>query len=143
MDDTRRLILKIHGSGLLLLGLANAIVSTLGAATGAGPMGFLQAQKIGHVGLLQAYLLAALLGAVLLIGARQPRPVLFDWVGAATHLSILVVYVMYWDLFPQMAPGFEAVRSVALVHIGFVLLEGWAIFGRSRRAPRREVSLAS
>jgi len=141
MDDTRRLILKIHGTGLVLLGLANALVSTAGAITGAGPMGFLQAQKIGHVGLLQAYLLAALIGAVLLIGSRQPRPVLFDWIGATAHLSILVVYVMYWDLFPRLAPGFEAIRSVALVHIACVLLEGYAIFGRRRVS--RQVALAS
>lgn len=131
MDGTRRLILKIHGSFLLVLGLVNAILSTVGALWDVGPLSYLYTQRIGHVGLLQAYLLAALLGAVLLLGARQPAAVVWDWIGMLVHLAILSVYVLYWDFFPQVAPGFEVVRSVALLHIGLALLEAWAIFGRA------------
>jgi hypothetical protein len=137
MDSTRRHILTVHGSILVLLGLANALLSTLGTFWGVGPMSYLASQPLMHIGLLQAYLLAALLGAVLLLGARQPRPVVFDWIGALTHLAILTVYVLYWDAFPTVAPGFENVRAFGLVHLALAALEGWAIVDPlGRRQPR-------
>ena len=137
MDATRRRILTVHGSILLPLGLANALLSTLGTFRGVGPMSYLAGQPLLHIGLLQAYLLAALLGAVLLLGARQPRPVVFDWIGALTHLAILTVYVLHWDAFPNVAPGFENVRAFGLVHLALAILEAWAIFGPlGRRLPR-------
>jgi hypothetical protein len=130
MDSTRRRILQIHGIALIVVGLANVVLSTVGAFWGIGMMGFLQVQRIGHVGLIQAYLLAALFGVVLLIGARQPVPIIWDGIGLLVHLSILVAYVLYWDFFPAVAPGFEAVRYAALFHISFAALETWAIVGR-------------
>jgi hypothetical protein len=49
MDNTRRQILKIHGIALIILGVANALISSVGAFWGTGPFGFLQVQRIGHV----------------------------------------------------------------------------------------------
>ena len=142
MDSTRRRILKIHGTALIGVGLANAVLSSVGAFWGIGLFGFLQAERIGHVGLIQAYLLAALFGVVLLLGARQAVPVVWDGIGLLVHLSILVAYVLYWDFFPAVAPGFEAIRYAALFHIAFAVLETWAIVGRPLMGPRQRLSAA-
>lgn len=136
MDSTRRRILKIHGIALIVVGLANVVLSTVGAFWGTGFFGFLLVQRIGHVGLIQAYLLATLLGVVLLIGARQPAPVVWDCIGLLVHLSVLVAYAMYWDFFPVVAPGFEVVRYAALFHVSFAALETWAIFGPNLKSGR-------
>lgn len=135
VDTLRRRVLRTHGTIMLVLGIANAIAATVGLYLGAGPMTFLYGQMLGHVGLIQAYLLAALLGAVLLVGARgTDAPVKWDWIGLLLHACILPAYAFHWNSFAELGMG--SARFALTIHVAFILLEGWAIFGAPwRRVP--------
>jgi len=127
-DAIRRRVLKVHSVILILVAASSAAVATVGWSLAIGPYAFLHDQRLGHVGLIQAYLLAVLLGAVLWLGSRQPQPVIWGIVGACVHLCILVAYVLHWDYLPTLGPGMLAVRTFGLTaHIGLALLEMWAI----------------
>ena len=127
MDSIRRRVLKIHSVFLTFLGFSGVVISTAGWAFGAGPYAFLQDNELGHVGLIQAYLLAMLLGVVLWLGSKQPTPVIWNFVGAGVNLCILVAYVLHWNLLGSLGPELPMLRNVVVcVHIGLVLLELWA-----------------
>ena len=135
MDAIRRRVLKVHGVFLILLGLSGVMISTAGWASGAGPYAFLRENELGHVGLIQAYLLAMLLGVVLWLGSKQPGPVIWNLVGAGVNLCILVAYVLHWNLLGSLGPELPTIRNVAAcVHAGLVVLEVWAAFGLRERA---------
>lgn len=134
-DQTRRRILRIHGSGLLILGLANAVLSTLGWLRDVGPMAFLNDDRLGHVGLIQAYLLAALFGVVLIVGSRQPAPVTWNRIGILVHLAILSAYAFHWNYFGEV-PGGDILRNGIFLHLGAIAVEAFAVLG-GRQATRR------
>jgi hypothetical protein len=126
MEATRKNILRIHGSLLIAMGIAMSIYSTLGMKYGIGTYNFLENNKLGHVGLLQAYLLAALTGTVLWIGSYQDGRKKWNRIGALFHFLILIVYLLHWDFFPTLPSG-EGIRNAGVTfHIVFFSLEFWA-----------------
>ncbi len=132
MPRFRVWLLRVHGALLLLLGLGNAVLATVGWQTGAGMMGFLSDHRLGHVGLLQAYLLAAVLGGVLLYGSRRTDPRPFNRIGAFVHLAILPAYALHWDYFPEVAPAGAALRGGVVLHLLLLTLEAVAGWSRER-----------
>lgn len=116
----------------MLLALGNAVMSTVGWKTGAGPLGFLTEHRMGHVGLLQAYLLAAVLAGTLLWGSTKPDPRPFNRLGALLHLAILPAYAFHWDYFPEVAPAGDVLRNTLVLHV--VLLVAEALAGLSADA---------
>lgn len=128
METTRKIILKIHGTIALLAGTAFAIVSTIGMMYGVGIFKFLQQNKLGHIGLFQAYVLFALIGVVLLMGSRQENVRKWNRVGAAAHALILIVYVIHWNFFPTIEGG-DFMRTGGLIfHCIFLSIESWTGF---------------
>ena len=127
-------LLRVHGGLLVVLGLANAALSSWGMQTGDGPMGFLAEHRLGHVGLIQAYLLAALLGFLLFRGARAPDPRFWNRVGACVHLAILPAYGFHWDFLAEVAPAGGAIRNAIVIHLTFLMLESVAGFSRASDA---------
>ena len=84
-------------------------------------MDFLAEHRLGHVGLIQAYLLAALRGFLLVRGARAPDPRFWNRVGACVHLAILPAYILHWDFLAEVAgPG---MRNAIGIHLAFLTLE--------------------
>ncbi|EKO32253.1 hypothetical protein [Leptospira santarosai] len=126
METTRIVILRVHGTLLIAIGFMMSIVSTLGLY-GTGPYSFLSSHNLGHVGLIQAYLLACLTGIVLWMGSHQEgNKKKWNRIGALFHFFILVVYVFHWNFFATLPNG-VATRSVGVsFHILFLALEGWA-----------------
>jgi hypothetical protein len=126
----RRRVLRLHGTALLVVGLASSVMSTVGWLKGVGPSGFLQANELAHAGLIQAYLLAALGGGVLWVGSFDERLLKWNLVGIGVHLAILTTYAMHWQFFGDFAPG---LRNAVFFHLGCVSVELFAIaLGRSR-----------
>jgi hypothetical protein len=115
----------------MFLGGANAALSTWGMLTGDGLMGFLSAHRMGHVGLVQAYLLVSILGFLLLRGSRAPDPRFWNRVGACVHLAILPAYALHWDFFPVVAPAGALMRNAIVIHLVFLALESVAGFSRA------------
>jgi predicted Abi (CAAX) family protease len=128
MEHIRKKILKVHGSIAVVAGTAFAIVSTIGMMNGVGPFKFLQQDKLGHVGLFQAYALFALIGVVLLLGSRQENVRKWNRLGAAAHALILIVYVIHWNFFLTIDGG-DLMRTGGLIfHCVFLSMESWAGF---------------
>ena len=134
MGRFRVLLLRVHGGLLMVLGLGNATLSTWGVRTGEGLLGFLAEHRLGHVGLVQAYLLAALLGYVLWRGARDVDPRPWNRVGAMVHLAILPAYALHWNFLAQVAPQGVAMRNAIVLHLVLLGLESVAGFS-SRGTP--------
>jgi hypothetical protein len=113
---------------MIAAGIAIGIYSTIGMWYGVGKFSFLQADKLGHVGLLQAYLLAALVGIVLWMGSYQNNRKKWNRIGALLHLCILVVYAIHWNFLATMPDG-EAIRNGGFAfHLAFLSLECWCGF---------------
>ena len=128
METIRKRILKVHGTIALIAGSGFAIASTIGMMYGVGIFKFLQENKLGHVGLFQAYALFALIGVVLLMGSRQENVRKWNRVGAGAHALILIVYVIHWNFFLSIEGG-EFMRTGGLIfHCIFLSIETWAGF---------------
>ena len=123
-------LLRFHGGLLMFLGGANAVLSTWGMQTGGGLMGFLAEHRLGHVGLLQAYLLVTILGFLLFRGAGAPDPRFWNRVGACVHLAILPAYGFHWDFLAEVAPAGVVIRNAIVIHLTFLMLESVAGFSR-------------
>ena len=128
MELIRKKILKIHGTVAIIAGTFFSISSTLGMSSGIGPLGMLQENKLGHVGLMQAYMLFGLIGVTLLMGSRQENVKKWNRIGAYAHALILIVYVIHWNFFPTLENG-ELMRMGGLIfHLTFLTIETWAGF---------------
>ena len=128
MELIRKKILKIHGTVAIVAGTFFSITSTIGMSCGIGPFGMLQENKMGHVGLMQAYMLFALIGVVMIIASRQENVRKWNQIGAFAHILILIVYVIHWNFFPTIENG-EFMRMGGLIfHLTFLTLQSWAGF---------------
>jgi hypothetical protein len=95
---------------------------------GAGMFKFLQQDKLGHVGLFQAYVLFALIGVVLLMGSRQENVKKWNRVGAAAHALILIVYAIHWNFFSTIEGGTLMRTGGLIFHCAFLSIECWTGF---------------
>ena len=133
-DSTRRTILRVHGTVMIVLGVVNAVGATAGLYTGGGPMGFLHDQPFVHVGLIQAYLLIVVVGAALWMGSRDASPYRWHRIGAAAHLAIVPAYAMHWNAFAIYSPNGAQIRAVIVVHLVGIAIESYAGFVAAREA---------
>ena len=128
MENIRKNILRVHGTLLIVAGIVASIYSTIGMMNGVGFFKFLQTDKIGHIGFFQAYMLAALLGVVLLMGSRQENVRKWNRIGALIHAIIFVVYVIHWNFFSTIEGG-EIVLNIGIVfHLVMLSVESYAGF---------------
>ena len=116
-------ILKIHGVLLVLLGSANAIASYAATKTEIqGPFQFLFQNPFPEVGFLQAYLLAALVGATLIVGSKTEKFYIFDIVGLVMHLIPPTALILMYDQINQVM-GPSTIKLSISIHATFVTLE--------------------
>lgn len=90
MEAIRKYLLRVHGTSLMLVGIAAGINATLGAWYGKGSYSFLQTDKVGYIGLLQAYLLAMLTGIVLWTGSYIENRKKWNRIGCLFHFFCLL-----------------------------------------------------
>ena len=76
MNNTKvsRIVLRFHGSFLIVLTILLIVLSSLGTFRGAGPFAWLNENPMADVGLLQAYSLMMTVAVVLWIGSYQDNP---------------------------------------------------------------------
>ncbi len=121
-EETRKKILRIHGSILILIGIALTVNSTLGTYLGIGKFSFLQDNEFALVGLFQAYLLMSIIGVALWIGSTSTRVRKFHVIGALAHLPPLAANIMFWHLFSEM--GMTTLAIIATIfHCLFICIE--------------------
>ncbi len=126
MEVIRKTILRVHGTLLIVMGIVIAIYSTIGTLYGIGNFSFLHDNRLGHVGLLQAYELALLTGIVLWMGSYQENKRNWNRIGALFHFFILIVYVIHWDFLTTLPNGEQTRNIGATFHLIFLCVESWA-----------------
>jgi hypothetical protein len=132
-DLFRRRVLRIHGSVLLVLTVANTIVTMVGWALGKGPFALWQQEQFAAVGLFQAYLLMFVVGIALWFGSLQEKDLWrWDLIGLMAHLPPLAVNFIFADLLA--AHNFQGTSIISItIHVIFISLESFAImWGRSK-----------
>ena len=126
----RERINATHGAILVILGLAFSVNCLLGSFAGIGGYPFLLTNSIGAVGLLQAYLLMALIGVSLLVArsTTKPLPRAWNWIAIGAHVPPLLAVALYTGSTPEMAP--KVVLLSLLIHGSGI---GAELFALSRR----------
>src|SRR5258705_5369334 len=98
----RRWLLRIHGTILMLVALGSAVATTVGWKSGTGPFGFMQQNPMVWVGLIQAYLLMAMIAVLLVLGSREANARKWNVVGALAHGVPLIAALSSLDVFASM-----------------------------------------
>jgi hypothetical protein len=137
-----RWILRGHGAALIVLALGNAVMSFLATKTPIeGPFRFLLQNPAAEIGLLQAYLLMAAIGAVLLVGSFAARIARFDALGIAAHCVPLLALFTFQPLVVSFM-GPHTVLASAGIHGTFITLETVALLLQWARPAARVTSSA-
>ncbi|MDX2019663.1 MAG: hypothetical protein SF187_05435 [Deltaproteobacteria bacterium] len=118
----------------MLLASGNAVVSFRATQMPiAGPFRFLFENPAAEIGLLQAYLLMAAIGAVLFCGSFAVRIGRFDALGIAAHLVPLLALLAFRPLVISfMGPG--TLLMSATIHLTFIAIEVVALLLQGRMA---------
>src|SRR5712671_4417310 len=121
----RRRLLRIHGTILLLVALGSAVATTAGRLTGSGLFGFMQQNPMVWVGLIQAYLLMAIIAVLLVLGSSQANARKWNVVGALAHCPPLIAALSSLDVFESMG-ALAIVRVAITFHFVWLCLETFA-----------------
>jgi len=118
----RRWLLRIHGTILTLVALGSALATTIGWMTGTGLFGFMQQNPMVWVGLIQAYLLMAIIAVLLVLGSGQANVRKWNVVGALAHCAPLIAALGSLAVFESMG-AFGIVRIAIAFHLVWLCLE--------------------
>ena len=131
-DLIRRRILRIHGSFLLVLTIANTINTMVGWKFESGPFALWHEQQFAAVGLFQAYLLMFVVGIALWLGSNLQGDLWkWDLIGLLAHLPPLAVNFIFADLFASY--GFQRTSLVSIsLHVFWISVELFAILYKGR-----------
>jgi hypothetical protein len=121
----RRWLLRIHGTILTLVALGSALATTIGWMTGTGLFGFMQQNPMVWVGLIQAYLLMAIIAVLLVLGSGQANVRKWNVVGALAHCAPLIAALGSLAVFASMG-AFGIVRIAIAFHLVWLCLETFA-----------------
>jgi len=113
-----RIVLRFHGSFLIVLTTLLIIVSSIGTSRGIGIFSWLQETPLVHVGLFQAYSLMMVLGIVLWIGSFQNITWVWHLIGLLAHVPPLLAYIFFGDVISKI----DLPSSVPM-HGVFILME--------------------
>ncbi len=118
----RRWLLRIHGTILTLVALGSALATTSGWMTGTGLFGFMQQNPLVWVGLIQAYLLMAIIAVLLVLGSGQANVRKWNVVGALAHCAPLIAALGSLAVFESMG-ALGIVRIAIAFHLVWLCLE--------------------
>ena len=121
----RRWLLRIHGTILTLVALGSALATTIGWMTGTGLFGFMQQNPMVWIGLIQAYLLMAIIAVLLVLGSGQANVRKWNVVGALAHCAPLIAALGSLAVFESMG-AFGIVRIAIAFHLVWLCLETFA-----------------
>ena len=134
----RRTVSLVHGGFIIVLGLALGIYINSVPYTGFGIYSFLRNDAFAVAGLSQAYLLMAIIGLALRIGARKDNSGVWNWIGALAHVPPLLATVMYFGAMAEIGVAHVLIGSVPmhLICVGFEVAA--ALSKRAAKSPVTE-----
>jgi hypothetical protein len=101
------------------------VATTVGRVTGIGLFGFMQQNPMVWVGLIQAYLLMAIIAALLVLGSGQADARKWNVVGALAHCAPLIAALSSLAVFEAMG-ALGIVRAAIAFHFFWLCLETFA-----------------
>jgi hypothetical protein len=102
----------------------------MGRATGDGPFGFMRQDPLVWVGLIQAYLLMAIIAVLLALGSSDENPRKWNAVGALAHVPPSLIAALFsLDAFAPLGAS-TIVWAPISFHSLFLLLETFAALSR-------------
>lgn len=104
--------------------------------TGTGLFGFMQQNPMVWVGLIQAYLLMAIIAVLLILGSSQTNTRKWNVVGALAHCPPLIAALSSLDAFESMG-ALGIVRVAITFHFVWLCLGTFAAFYRDPAINRR------
>ncbi len=119
MRKYSRLILRIHGTTIILAGIIFTVIGWSGAFAGMGVMKVLQTEPLGYLGLFQAYLLIACLGAALWVGSFSVNTRPWHAIGFLAHVGPLAANIVFWNMITEYGIS----HSGLILHTVFMLVE--------------------
>jgi hypothetical protein len=94
----------------------------MGWLTGTGLFGFMQQNPVVWVGLIQAYLLMAIIAVLLVLGSGQANTRKWNVVGALAHCPPLIAALSSLGVLESMG-ALGIVRAAIVFHIVWLCLE--------------------
>jgi hypothetical protein len=122
MKKYSRLILRIHGTTIILAGIIFTVIGWVGTFSGIGIMKVLQTEPMIYGGLLLAYLFLATLGVTLWVGSFSVNTRPWHIIGFLIHLGPFAVNIIFWN----MVTEYGMTHSGIILHIVFMLIESLA-----------------
>lgn len=127
METIRKNTLRIHGALLTMMGIVMSTYFTLSLYE-TGTYNFLQADKLEHVELTAAYLLAVLTGIVLWAGSYQKNKKKWNRTGAFFHFFMLIIYCIHWNFFKALTDNEATKNAIVTFHLFFLVFETFCGF---------------
>ena len=128
-----KLVLRVHGSVAIFLGVALTVMGWVGTHHGAGQMALLQQHPLSYLGLFQAYLLMSSLGVALWFGSFTDNPGRWHVIGFLAHTPPLAANLIFWSMITQ----YGITHAGVAIHLTFMLIEGGSYLAY-RRASAQE-----
>ena len=125
MEAIRKKILKVHGTLLVIVGIAMAVLVTAGRLQGIGIFKFLHENQLASIGFFEAFLLASVLGLFLLHASTKEYVRKWNLLAALIHVVLACTNIIFWNFYETIygvIPGAIA----TLAHFVFITVEGWA-----------------
>jgi hypothetical protein len=127
MKNFRVKLLRVHGTLAIVMGIALTVNCSLETFAGIGSFKFLQQNPMGMVGLMQAYLLLAMIGFVLWTGSYLENTQKFHIIGALAYCPPLAANIIFFGMFTEMGMAWASLAG-STFHIIFISLESFAAF---------------
>lgn len=131
MRNSASRFLKIHGIILLLAGSSMAIQTLLAHTAGIGMLKILHGNLFACIGFFEAYLLAALLGALLLFFSGKYYQRQWHMVAAFVHTILACTNIIFWHAYAMgniVAAGYISTA----MHFVFIISESF-LFIRTQK----------
>jgi len=91
-----------------------------------GPYGFLQQNPLAWNGLIQAYLLMAIIAGLMWRGAEDGKTRCWDVVGVLAHVPPVIAVLFTWETIQATGVGTVAIASLVF-HAVWIVIETIAV----------------
>lgn len=121
---TSKLIIRIHGTFLILATISLTVVGWISYCCGKGLYGdMLLKEPIGYIGLFQGYLLMTTIGITLWAVSFGDNPDKFHWLGIGAHIAPFAANFIFWT----EIENYGIPHSGIFFHLAMMILEAFGV----------------
>lgn len=120
-------ILRLHGVSLIVAGVILVTGASLGYYANWGVLSFLADNPLAYLGLIQAYLLMAIIGYSLNLITEHLQIRKWHLIAFIAHIPPLAMTIIFWDLFVQMDKAYMPYSGL-IAHLAVMSVELYAYY---------------